>query len=178
MRPWAVLYTWLLQRGIFYEGGGSLKFCGYSDEDYAGDTQTRRSTSGYVFILGTGIISWGSERQKSVALSTSESEYIAASNAIKELVWLKRLLTELTLNENITPKFYMDNQSAIRLIKNPEFHKRTKHIDVRYHFIREKFEAGDFELDYVSSDEQIADIFTKALSKFRHQYLCKLMGLI
>lgn len=164
--------------GIRYESGINLDLCGYSDADYAGDIETRRSTSGYVFMFGNGIISWGSERQKSVALSTTESEYMAAAHAMKELVWLHRLLSELLSGNLDKPIFLMDNQSAIRLVKNPEFHKRTKHIDVRYHFIREKYEDGIFVLDYVATDEQAADIMTKALPKNKHQYFCKLMGLV
>lgn len=112
-----------------------------------------------------------------MALSTTESEYIAASQAVKEMVWLNRLLAELTFNGFDTPTLYMDNQSAIRLVKNPEFHKRTKHIEVRYHFIREKFEQGDFDLEYVSTHQQAADIFTKPLAKAKHQLFCKMLGL-
>lgn len=167
-----------IDMGICFESENDLVFRGYSDADYAGDVETRRSTSGYVFMFGNGIISWCSERQKSVALSTTESEYIAASHAVKELVWLKRLLSELLLVEMDAPIFFMDNQSAIRLVKNPEFHKRTKHIDVRFHFIREKFEDGTFDLEYVPSNEMVADILTKALPKDRHRYLCMLMGIL
>lgn len=164
--------------GILFEGDKKLNFCGYSDADYAGDVKTRRSTSGYVFMFGKGIISWGSERQKSVALSTTESEYMAASHAIKELIWLKRLLAELSPVKMGLPTFFMDNQSAIRLVKNPEFHKRTKHIDVRYHFIREKFEDGMFDLKYVQTDEQLADVMTKALPKAKHQYFRDLLNIV
>lgn len=164
--------------GIQFESGIELKMCGYSDADYAGDVETRRSTSGYVFMFGNSTTSWGSERQKSVALSTTESEYMAAAHAMKELVWLRRLLSEILSTKLDKPIFLMDNQSAIRLIKNPEFHKRTKHIDVRYHFIREKFEDGIFDLDYVATDEQAADIMTKALPKNKHQYFRALMGLM
>lgn len=146
-------------------------FVGYSDADYAGDISTRRSTSGYVFLLGGNNISWCSERQKSVALSTTESKYIAASNAVKELVWLQRLLNELQPNDINEPMFCMDNEGAIRLVRNPEFHKRTKHIDVRYHFIRERFQEGAFDLTNVPSDEQLADIFTKPLPKAKFECL-------
>lgn len=97
-----------LDMEILFEGGNDLTFCGYSDADYAGDKRTARSTSGYVFLFGGGIISWGSERQKSVALSTTESEYMAASYAIKELIWLKQLLSELLQTEMGTPNFFMD----------------------------------------------------------------------
>lgn len=143
--------------GIIYQGNGDQFLSGYSDADYAGDVVTRRSTSGFAFLFG-GIISWSSERQKSVALSTMESEYISASNAVKELIWLKRLFNELLPDSCNEVKFLMDNQSAIRLVKNPEFHKRSKHIDVRYHFIREQYERKEFTLDYVLSNLMVADI--------------------
>lgn len=163
--------------GIFYSVEESGGLVGYSDADYAGDCSTRRSTSGCVFTYNGGVISWSSEIQKSVALSTTESEYIAACHAIKELVWLQSLKVELT-GENEIVEFNMDNQSAIRLIKNPEYHKRTKHIDVRYHFIREKYEEGLFLLKYVPTDEQLADIFTKSLLKGRFQLLRSMLNII
>lgn len=124
--------------GIYYEGAQTSNLVGFSDADYAGDCKTRRSTSGNVFVYNGGVVSWSSERQKSVALSTTESEFIAACNAVKELIWLKRLRNALVGRDDVV-ELNIDNQSAIRLIKNPEFHKRTKHIDVCYHFIREKF---------------------------------------
>lgn len=160
--------------GIYVTSNNPIKLLGYSDADYAADKETRRSTSGFVFFYNGNIISWGSERQRSVALSTTESEYIAACVAVKELIWFQRLIEELT-GSKIETEFNMDNQSAIRLIKNPEFHKRTKHIDVRYHFIREKFEARMFSLRYVTSDEQLADIFTKPLPKCRFELLRNLL---
>lgn len=122
--------------GILYSNGNKFQLIGYSDADHAGDIETRRSTSGYVFKYNDGIISWSSERQKSVSISTMEAEYIAASEATRELVWLNRLLKEILANDMKIPIFYMDNQSAIRLIKNPEFHKRSKHIEIRFHLIR------------------------------------------
>ena len=163
--------------GIVYKNKDNFDFVGYSDADYAADNETRRSTSGYAFHLGSGVVSWASMRQQSVSTSTTESEYIAACQGVKELIWLKHLVVELKPDQIIKAKFFMDNQSAIKLIKNPVFHKRTKHIDVQYHFIREKFEEKEFELEYVNTDEQIADILTKALIGKRHKYLTNLLGL-
>lgn len=167
-----------LNTGILYESNDKFDFVGYSDADHAGDTETRKSTSGYVFHIGSGVISWASMRQDATALSSTESEYMAACQATKELVWLKGLLYELTMIENLRAKFYIDNMSAIKLVKNPVFHKRTKHIGVQYHYIREKYEEGYFELIHVCTADQIADILTKALNKNRHKYLCNLMNLI
>lgn len=97
---------------------------------------------------------------------------------MKEIVWLKRLLSELLVSDQLFPTLFMDNQSAIRLIKNPEFHKRTKHIDVRYHYIREQFEEHSFNLEFVSTHEQSGDIFTKALPKDKFQFLRNKIGVI
>lgn len=107
-----------------------------------------------------------------------EAEYTAASEATKELIWIKRLLEEILKDDLKVPVYFMDNQSAIRLIKNPEFHKRSKHIDIRYHFIREKFEENAFVLEYISSKNMIADIFTKSLASERFIFLRSLTGVM
>lgn len=160
-----------------YNGDNQLSLSAYSDADFAGEAHTRKSTSGYCFLLGMGLISWGSERQKSVALSTTESEYIAGSQTVKEMVWIDQLLRNL--NQDIEkPLLHMDNQSALKLIKNPEFHKRTKHIDVRYHFIREKFENNLFDLIYVGTHNQLADIFTKPLPRVQFELLRQKLGIV
>lgn len=115
----------------------SIKFSGvntclsvYSDADFAGDIVTRRSHTGFVFLLGSGPVSWCSQKQKTVALSTTESEYIAASESIKELIWLSLLFKEMAPSSDGIPSFFCDNQSTIKLIKNPEFHKRTKQTKI------------------------------------------------
>lgn len=136
----------------------------YTDSDWAGDQKNRRSTSGMVTFIAGGPISYKSQQQPVVALSSTEAEYIAASIATKELVWLKRFLEELQTSINTRGKLLCDNQSALKLMKNPEFHQRSKHIDIRFHFVREKFMEGLFEPIYVPTDLQKADIFTKALS--------------
>ena len=110
-------------------------------------------------------------------LSTAESEYVAASNAIKELIWLQRLTGEITGNQFEATKLYVDNQSAINLVKNPILHQRSKHIDIRYHFVREKFKEATFSLQYIETNDQVADIFTKAIPKVRFQYLRAQLGI-
>lgn len=137
----------------------------YSDADYAGDLVTRRSTTGYIFLLSNGPISWCSQRQKIVSLSTTEAEYVAASMASRELIWLRRLLSEVCNPCDKATELRIDNQSAIKLVKNPEFHKKTKHIDIHCHFIREQLVKGDLCVNYVRSEDQYADFLTKALAK-------------
>ena len=160
--------------GILYDGNGKYgNVVGYSDSDFAGDILTRRSTSGFLFMLSYGPISWFSQRQRMVTLSTTESEYVAASEATKEAIWFISLMSEIGHSCASAINLFIDNQSAIRLIKNPEFHKRTKHIDVRFHFIRERQENGEISVKYVKSSEQLADIFTKGLTRVIFEYLRK-----
>ena len=150
------------KQGISFNKTNNLSLICYSDSDYAGDVPTRRSTGGYIIMFCGGPISWSSKIQSTVALSTTEAEYMAACEGIKELIWVKRLLSELSTDSS-TPLLCMDNRSAIKLVKNPQFHKRTKHIDVKFHFIREVYGSGGFTLNYVPSSEQLADILTKPL---------------
>ncbi|KAL4084932.1 hypothetical protein QTP88_027798 [Uroleucon formosanum] len=150
----------------------------HSDADYAGDLNTRRSTSGSVFTLGSGSIAWSLRRQQCASLSITELEYIALSQAVQELTWLKLFLGELMDQPKMVPTMYGDNQSAIKLVNNPEFHRRTKHIDVRYHYIREKFNEGLFALEYIPSKEQIADIMTKPTPRTWFNELRKILGVI
>jgi len=147
----------------------------YSDADYAGDVKTRRSRTGMVSKFSGGAISWMSQKQKSVVLSTTEAEYVAASESAKELIWLKRLLGDITTFE--TPSLLVDNASAVKLAKNPEYHKRSKHVDVRYHFVREKFIEGELHIKHVPGTLQVADIMTKPLASVRFKELCNLLGL-
>ena len=161
---------------IKYESSCSYNLVGYADADYAGDSQTRRSTTGYIFKLCNGPVTWASKLQRSVALSTTEAEYVAASNATKECIWLQQLLSDIKEDISKPTTVFIDNQSAIRLIKNPEFHSRTKHIDVSFHFVREKFENGLIFPKYVASCEQQADLFTKALPKNTFEKLRDALG--
>ena len=146
----------------------------YSDADFASDKISRRSVSGQIVKLNGAPILWGSTQQKTISLSTTEAEFIAATEVTKSVIWLKQLFRELLCE--ITPTIQIDNQSAIKFIRNPEFHQRTKHIDVKYAFIREKIENGDVKLDYVPSEYQLADLLTKPLSKVTFQKLRDLIG--
>ena len=150
---------------------GEAKLFGYCDDDMAGDVDTRKSTSGVLFLLGKNVISWQSQKQRVVALSSCEAEYIAATAAACQGVWLGQLVGELR-NEEARPfALKIDNQSAIALIKNPVFHERSKHIDTRYHYIRECAEDGKLKIEAIGTEGQLADILTKPLgrSKFIEQ---------
>lgn len=149
---------------LFCDNRANNGLVGYSDADYAGDIVTRRSTSGYVFLLNGNCVVWSSKRQSTVSLSTTEAEFIAANEASREAIWLRKLLSDIGRKCVGPTTLLMDNQSAIKLTRNPEFHCRSKHIDVRYQFICEKVRDGLIDTIYVNTNDQYADVFTKALS--------------
>jgi hypothetical protein len=168
-KDWRLVY----QRGMHDD----LTLGGFVDADWANELSDRSSTSGYVYNLAGGAISWSSKKQTSIALSSTEAEYIAGAHAAKEVVWLRRLLTELGLSLNGPTTLLMDNQSAMKIAKNPQFHDRTKHIEVRYHYLRRKVEDEEIELEYVPTGEQVADIMTKGLTGEKHLKFSKDMGI-
>ena len=151
---------------------------GYSDSDLAGDIDDRKSTSGSVFLLGSSLVTWASQKQRVVALSSCEAEYIASANAACQGIWLSRLLGELLGVQTPRVKLLVDNKSAIALSKNPVHHDRSKHIDTRFHFIRDCVERGEVEIDHVSTTDQLADILTKALGRIRFAELRQQLGVI
>lgn len=155
--------------GLFYEAdtkdSTSLSIYGWTDSDWAGDVDHRRSTTGYCFTLGSGAISWSSKKQPTVSLSSTEAEYRAACTSTCEVVWLRRLLGELGFPQQAPTLLLCDNQSCLAIARNPVFHTRTKHIEVQYHFIREKLLNGEICLEYCHTDSNHADLFTKPLSQ-------------
>lgn len=157
-----------------------IKLEAYVDSDWGGCQDTGRSTTGWVFRLAGCPVSWSSKRQKTVAVSTAEAEYMAAAEAAKEAIWMKGLLTELDIPriDVDTVTIYCDNQSAIKLAKNPEFHSRTKHIKLRHHFIRELVESGEIALEYINTKLNIADIMTKGIARPEFQRLIEESGMI
>jgi hypothetical protein len=163
---------------VYRAGAGPELITGFSDSDHGGDPDDRKSTSGLVFLLGSSAITWASQNQKSVALSSCEAEYMVASAASCQAVWLSRLLGEVIGEEPKKIKLLVDNQSAIALCKNPVHHERTKHIDIRFHFIREKIEDGKVEVDHVRTEEQLADILTKSLGRVKFAELRQQLGVI
>jgi transposase InsO family protein len=162
--------------GIFYKKGGNTEFFGYTDSDYAGDQDDRRSTSGYVFFMGSGAISWSSKKQPVVSLSTTEAEFIAAASSACQVVWINRILKSLNQTQHTPTKVYCDNISAIKLSKNPVMHGRNKHIDIRFHFLRELVKDGSVELITCSTTEQVADILIKPLKLDVFLKMRKLLG--
>jgi hypothetical protein len=142
----------------------------------AGDIDSRKSTSGYLIKFAGGAVAWQSRLQKCVALSTTEAEFIAITEACKELLWLKKFLQELGFVQDKYVLF-VDSQSVIHLGKNPTFHNRSKHIDVRYHWIRDVLDAKLLELAKVHTDDNGSDMMTKALSRGKFDACCDIAGL-
>ena len=167
--------------GLTYEGSKvslDMDFHGFSDADWSGDSDTSRSTSGFVFISNGAAIGWSSKRQSMVALSTTESEYIGLSLAGQHLMWLRTFFSELGHPQMQPTPLYCDNEAAIILSKDAQFRSRTKHIDRKYHFIRDDIVAKKRAVIFhVSTHDQVADIMTKALSEEKHNKFVKCMGL-
>ncbi|KAG6590623.1 Integrase catalytic core protein [Phytophthora cinnamomi] len=165
--------------GLRFSSGKDIDFQGYSDADWAGDLSDRKSTSGYLFQVAGGPISWGSKKQSSVSLSTSEAEYIALSLAIQEGKWVHKLLCEILVAAGgVTPelKIFEDNQSCIKMTKNPVNHGRAKHIDIKYHHIRDEVKRGEVIVEYCETATMLADIMTKGLVGPRHKDLTAELG--
>ena len=167
-----------LQYGLFYEAGCPIQVHGYTDADWARSISDRRSTSGFMFSLGSAAISWSSKKQPTVALSSTEAEYRGAAMAACEVAWLWKLLADMGQSINAAVVIHCDNISSIMLANNPVYHARTKHIEVHYHFVREKVLAGEIDLVYVSTEEQVADIFTKALGTEKLHRFRSLLGVL
>ncbi|KAK2385091.1 putative mitochondrial protein [Trifolium repens] len=162
--------------GIMYSHCENSTLYGYCDADWAGSADDRKSTSGGCFFLGTNLISWFSKKQNCVALSTAEAEYVAAGSSCSQLVWMKQMLKEYDVEQDALT-LYCDNMSAINISKNPVQHSKTKHIDIRHHYIRDLVESKIVVLEHVGTKEQIADIFTKALDAVQFEKLRGKLGI-
>jgi hypothetical protein len=156
--------------GLWYPKESSFELIGYSDSDYGGCKINRKSTSGTCQLLGKSLVSWSSKKQNSVALSTAEAEYISAGSCCAQLLWMKATLSDFGIKFKQVP-LLCDNESAIKMTNNPVQHARTKHIDIRHHFIRDHQLKGDISIESVGTEDQLADIFTKPLDEKR---FCKL----
>ncbi|MCO5603389.1 hypothetical protein L7F22_057539 [Adiantum nelumboides] len=153
-----------------------LSVVGYTDVDYAGDLDKRRSTSGYLYTFVGGVISWFSRLQSCTTLSTIEAVYVAASNACKEAIWLTRLVGDLGIVDEV-PVLHCDSQSAIQMARNPVFHAKTKHVDVKYHFTRDVLDDKRLHLSKVHTNDNPADLLTKTLSPEQFVHYRELMGI-
>lgn len=176
---WIVRYVkGTFSKGLLYtktdEEGEILT--GFVDSDYVADLDKRRSLSGYIFTLFGNVISWRSNLQSVVALSSTEAEYIALAESVKEAIWLKGSISAM-IKGKCEAKIFCDNQSALALSKNPTFHDRKKHIDVRFHYVREIVQEGEVKLCKIHTSNNQADIMTKVLPANKLEYLCEILKL-
>jgi hypothetical protein len=150
--------------GLHIRVNSSFDLHAYSDADWAGCPDDRRSTSGFYVFLGSNLLSWGFKKQTTVSRSNTEAEYRGMAGACTELIWLQQLLHELQVPLVKNPVLWCDNLGATFLASNPVFHARTKHIEIYYHFVREKVVNKQLDVRFISSKDQLPDIFTKSLS--------------
>ncbi|XP_075504384.1 secreted RxLR effector protein 161-like [Primulina tabacum] len=163
--------------GLWYPKDSSFNLIGYSDADYAGCKLDRKSTSGFCQFLGDRLISWFSKKQTSIATSTAEAEYLAVGSCCSQILWIQQQLKDYGIQASESPIF-CDNTSAIAITQNPVLHSRTKHIDIRHHFIRDHVQKKNIRLEYIPTDQQAADIFTKSLPENKFSYFRNTLGLI
>ncbi len=151
---------------------------GFTDAHWAGDIETRKSTSGYIFTFAGGPISWSSKAQVTLALSSTEAEYVSTTQAAQEAIYLRTLLSELNLPPSSPTQLQCDNQSAISLTKSPITHSRLKHIDIRHHFIQSTISDGHIKVEWIPTMDQVADILTKPLPKTILDKLINELGMV
>jgi histone deacetylase 1/2 len=161
-----------LSTGLSLRPASSDLLSAFSDVDWAGNVDDRRSTGGYAIFFGGNLIAWSARKQATVSRSSTESEYKALANATAELIWVQSLLLELGIQQSRAPVLWCDNLGATYLSANPVFHARTKHIEVDFHFVRERVSRKQLEIRFISSNDQVADIFTKPLPDPAFQW-CK-----
>ena len=162
---------------LWYPRNCAFDLVGFTDADLARHLVDRKSTSGTAQFLGPCLISWASKKQNSVATSTAEAEYVAAASCCSQILWLKQQLKDFGISLPTVP-IKCDNTSAINIAKNPVHHSRTKHIDIRHHFLRDNVEKGFIRMDHCRTEDQIADIFTKPLDRSPFEHLRLLLGMI
>nr|XP_016465398.1 PREDICTED: uncharacterized mitochondrial protein AtMg00810-like [Nicotiana tabacum] len=162
--------------GLYFSNEGDLFVAAYCDSDWAACPNSRRSVSGYIVFLGGSPISWKSKKQETISLSSAEAEYKALRKVVGELVWLSRLLEELTVSINLPIPVHCDSLSALHIARNPVFHKSTKHIEVDCHFVRTKLQEGLISLHHIGIGQQLADVLTKALTVIKHYSVLSKLG--
>jgi hypothetical protein len=161
---------------LVYKGASNKGLIAYTDSDYAADPVKRRSTTGYIFKLADGIISWQSRAQKTIALSATEAEYMALSDCSRQAVWIQNIFTELGLQTRPT-QICADNEGGIFIASNPVQERRTKHIDVRFHYVRDLIEQKRIDVVWVPTDDNPADMFTKNLGHIKFEKFRGMLGL-
>ena len=163
--------------GLFYSKESNLSLAGFFDFDWVGNADDKKSTIGGYFNVEANLVAWMSKKQNSMSLSTAEAEYIAAGSCCSQLIWMRKVLTDYGIFQD-TMVVYFDNSSAIDISKNPVQHSKTKHIEIRYHFIRDLVERKIMCLEYIPTERQNADIFTKPLDKSKFETLRQVIGMI
>jgi hypothetical protein len=163
--------------GITYSRDHDISPTAYVDSDYGGCRDTRRSTSGYIFMMAGGAVAWSSKRQASVALSTVEAEYVAMSRCAQQMMWMQSWLDETEMEYERPGLIKGDNRGAIALTKNTKDHGKVKHIEICHHYIRDRVQAGDIILEQVGTADNLADLFTKPLPRDHHHRLLKALDI-
>ncbi|CAL8996386.1 unnamed protein product, partial [Prunus brigantina] len=166
-----------IEHGILFRSSTDFSLQGFSDADWAGSLDDRRSTTGACIFLGPNLLTWTAKKQSTVSRSSSEAEYRALATTAAELRWFCYLFRELGIPLRSPPCIFVDNVSALHMAANPVFHARTRHIEVDYHFVRELLAQGVLRTRYISSQYQLADVFTKGLSRDRFAMLTSKLNL-
>ncbi|CAL5347060.1 unnamed protein product [Camellia sinensis] len=165
-----------IDSGIRFSQVKNFNLHGYSDSDWAGCVDDMRNTSGYCFSFGSGIFSWCSKKQEVIAQSTAEAEYVAATAAVNQALWIRKLMTDLHMEQQESTQIFVDNQAAISIASNPVFHGKTKHFKIKFYLLREVQREGEVQLIYCKTENQSVDILTKALPKIRYEFLRQKLG--
>ena len=156
-----------------------MRLVGYTDADWGGDIDERKSTSSYAFLLSRGAISWSSKKQTCTALSTIEAEFVACSAAVQEAVWLRRFYEDLNVVTDATQPvtLYCDNQAAIAYTKDPRYHSKSKHIETKYNFVRDIVAQKEIKIQYISTQQMVADPLTKPVTRDVYAIHSRSLGL-
>ena len=165
-----------IEYGVKFGRCQNFKLCGFSDSDWAGSVDDMKNTSGFCFNFGSGAFSWCSKKQEVVAQSTAEAEFIAATAAVNQALWLKKLMHDLNMEQKDNTEIFVDNQAAIAISNNPVFHGKTKHFNIKLFFLREVQQNGEATLVYCKSEDQLADLFTKPLPLSKFELLRQKIG--
>jgi hypothetical protein len=168
----------MLDFGLCYNGDHNFKLIGYTNSDWVGSVSEKKSTSECCFSMGSTMTSWQSRKQSSIALSTTEVEYINACSASCEAIWLRKLLTSLFDLEMEEIVILCNNMSCIKMTENHVFHDNSKHIEIRYHYIRDMVQRGAINLQYIGTNEHVADVLTKPLSHVNFEHFQDKLGIV